>query len=156
MAYFKKTLLISLLLTLSACNEYWWTRGQPPSTTELLNRASLRVEEASSSSKEDRKEILEITNSILSSSKFLLEEDKLDTNKANLLLSDLEKSFKSLEGKLSYTNRPPFNELSGQLRAFKSSNTEIDKSALTLYTARVLFFLSSEISVPKPDPIRLS
>ena len=62
--------------------------------------------------------------------------------------------FMDMEGKLSIGSRAAFGELSGQLRVFIAAASEgesVDSSALGLFTARTLFFLANELSVPGPN-----
>ena len=141
----KVFLSLMLILSTSACNEYWWTRGQAPSPSELLKKASSRVSETHSESSYKREEIYTVAKSIIdsisNSSEYSVE-----------TLSSVEENFRTLEGKLSFGNRAPFGELHGQLKNFiNNKNKNANTEALTLYFARVLFFLSSEMKVPAPN-----
>ena len=143
---------VIIFTTLNSCSEYWWTRGQPPSPSEILKRAQSRVEENKEKYSDKRPEISKIAEKIVSETSSLSSENLTDA------LNTLENTFTGLEGQLSYGSRPPFNELSGQLRAMKenSKNGTVSEEAVKLYFARVLFFLSSEMRVPAPDPIQTS
>lgn len=142
----KHLLLLSFLFTTSACNEYWWTRGQAPAPDELLKRALKRVEENHTESKYKRDEIYAIASSI---SQYVVANDAYSVE----TLSAIEDSLKNLEGKLSYGNRAPYSELSGQLRQFQKTQNIENQEPLRLFYARLLFFLSSELKVPAPDLI---
>lgn len=156
-ARFLKALLFSIsFLTLNACNEYWWTRGQPPSAEELLKRAQSRITEVKNDYSNLRPEIsasAEAISSRLSS----LSSEALSPENLDNIIKFLEKELTSMEGKLSYGNRAPYNELCGQLRALENSNkSKLSKDSLNLYFARVLFFLTSEMKVPAPIKIARS
>lgn len=156
----KHTISLTLLLSLSSlsgCSEYWWTRGQPPASAEILSRAQERIQEVEKSTPFERGDIVEIAK-MLSSEFKSLTSDSLENDQMLEILKNVEQSLKSLEGKLSYGNRPPLQELSGQFRAIKekglnSGVESLPKESLRLFAARVLFMLSSEIKVPAPDPI---
>ncbi|HMO16731.1 MAG TPA: hypothetical protein PKA63_02650 [Oligoflexia bacterium] len=151
-----KFIIPSLLFLASACNEYWWTRGQPPATSDILSRASSRVIEMEDSSKWNRSDISSHAKTISSGlAESLVSGDK---NKAREEFLALEQTLLSLEGKLSYGNRAPFNELSGQFRSFKKRISSegfenIPDESVKLFTARVLFLLASEMNVPAPDKV---
>ena len=151
-------LLLILLMSLNACSEYWWTRGQPPSSKDLFTRANERIEDALKNRATERPEIaanaMEIKQTLSS-----LETEEISPSDLNQILSNVETSFKSLEGKISYGNRPSLNELSGQLRAIKSdiSNASLidplKLSSIRLFGGRILMYLSTELQVPAPDRI---
>jgi len=153
-----KLLLLLMILSLNACSEYWWTRGQPPSTKDLFFRANERIEEALSERANDRPEIagnaLEIKK-VLSA----LEREDINIEELRQTVANMEIPLKNLESKVSYGNRPPLSELTGQLRAIKNdltSASEVDGmkySAIRLFGGRVLMYLSSELKVPAPDKI---
>ena len=148
--FFTKLFLISLL-SLTACNEYWWTRGQPPSANQILKNSISRVTEIKEEFNNKRPEIS------VTAEKLAQEFESYDSNNPKQLLTTLEDSLKDLEGKLSYGNRAPYNELLGQLRSFKNKTDLSDSNdAMMLYFARVLFFLSTEMKVPAPDPVAKS
>jgi hypothetical protein len=136
----------------SACNEYWWTRGQAPSPAESLKKAQDRISENKLEFKDMRPEITKTAEKIVA------ETTKLSEDNLDAIFADLENSFLSLEGKLSYGNRPPYNELLGQLRVLreKTKSKDLKIEAAQLYLSRVLFFLSTEMKVPAPDPVRIS
>jgi hypothetical protein len=155
---------VLILFSFSACNEYWWTRGQPPSSSEIFNKALSKLEQSKGSSVVQRPEILSIANDLKSEFNLLIlgSQDKND-NKDDVLKSfdRVENLLMSLENKLSYGNRPPYFELSGQFRALKQSVSDngfssVSNEALNLFCARVLFFISSELQVPAPDVIKNS
>lgn len=150
----KKILLASvILLSNTACSEYWWTRGQPPSTSELFERKQITLVEAIQKDPYNREIV--IKHSELLSSALEKAVSSFGSKEAfTTALGNSQKQFISLEGKLSIGSRAAFGELSGQLRSFLQKNDEgeqIDKSAFTLFSARTLSFLASEISVPAPN-----
>ena len=89
----------------------------------------------------------------------ILDSVDVSSTQVSSTLKTIEVVFKNLERKVSYGNRPPLNELSGQLRALESEfnqNSQVDTnrvSALRLFGARVLMYLSGELNVPAPDQI---
>jgi len=145
---FNLFILVISISSLSACNEYWWTRGQPPSASELLQRAQDRVVEIKKEYHNKR------PNITTTAERLSTDLENLNTETLPSIAINLEKDFMQMEGKLSYGNRPPFNELNGQLRAMKSTGySSMDMDSAKLYFARVLFFLSTEMKVPAPDPL---
>ncbi len=150
--------LISLcLMSFSACSEYWWTRGQPPATADIFARAQERVLEMQQELPAERADIQQVASS-LSTEFQTVTADKISTQEMHESFNRIEASLISLEGKMSYGNRPPLQELSGQFRALKEKGLSVGfenlpKEALRLFGARVLFMLSSEIKVPAPDAI---
>lgn len=141
-------ILVISITSLTGCNEYWWTRGQPPSATELLKRAQNRVIETKEEFNNKRPEIASTAERLSS------DLNNLNSESLPAITMNLEKDLLQMEGKLSYGNRPPFNELNGQLRAMISSGfVNMDIDSARLYFARVLFFLSSEMKVPAPAPL---
>jgi hypothetical protein len=153
----KKILPLFLLFFLNACSEYWWTRGQPPASSEILVQAQKRVEEVKVELPTERPEIQKYAD-LLSMEFQSITSDQLTSENMQQSFSKIEEILISLEGKLSYGNRAPLQELSGQFRALKnmglSSGFEnLPKESLRLFGARVLFMLSSEIRVPAPDAI---
>lgn len=155
----KISLILALLLTTATgCSEYWWTRGQPPSTQELFSRANERISESIDQRSSNRPEIA--ANAIeVQKSLSILGSSEVKVSTVLESLKSVENSFKNLERKVSYGNRPPINELSGQLRALenelkKSSALDPGRlSAMRLFGARVLMYLSTELNVPAPDQI---
>lgn len=147
-------LLCSLLLSSAGCSEYWWTRGQPPSSKNLLSRAALQLNDAREQFGAKRLNIADLSQNIETA---LTEADAAAKSTNNsLLVTQLTSTrdlFMELEGKLSIGSRAPYSELSSQLRSFisqASSGKEINTGALELFSARVLFFMASELSVPAP------
>jgi hypothetical protein len=156
-----KLFLSSLfLLTLNSCSEYWWTRGQPPASSEILSRAKSRVIEVHQDLPSERPEIYLLADSLSSEFNIITSEDT-KSKQLSGSFSKIEEALYSLEGKLSYGNRAPLQELSGQFRALKEKGLTVGfenlpKESLKLFGARVLFMLSSEMKVPAPDAIAAS
>ena len=152
------SLVLVFLSCLTGCSEYWWTRGQPPSTEELFTRANEQISESLKNRSSSRPEVagnaIEVQNSLQ-----ILDSSDLTVDKVTQSLKSVEIAFKNLERKVSYGNRPPLNELSGQLRALESEFSDKSvleagrHSALRLFGARVLMYLSGELNVPAPDPV---
>jgi len=141
----KNLLLILLVITsLTSCTEYWWTRGQPPSTSDLLVRANDRFETSFSKRSEDRKDIAELAKSLTNS----LNESVKTTNSNSL--QKVQSDFIKLEGKLSIGSRAAYSELSKQIRAFIGSD-KVNKSGYKLFASRTIMFLASELKTPKPS-----
>jgi hypothetical protein len=138
----KNSFCIALLLTFAACNQeefhYWWSRGQPPSVSELISRAETSLKEQLEENSNKRSDIAPLVTSIsqaLTSSQLQVAYEKL-----------LE-----LDGKISVTNRAPYGELLGQLRGFINAGSELDAKAFGMFASRVIFFLASELKVPAPN-----
>jgi len=150
----KKILLASaILLSTTACSEYWWSRGQPPSTSELFERKQISLEQ--SIQKDPFKRSIVIKHSeVLSSALDQAVKSFGSKDAFDKALNISQEQFIALEGKVSIGSRAAFGELSGQLRTFAQANekgSKIDKAAFTLFSARTLSFLASEISVPAPN-----
>ncbi len=155
---FRSILVILLTLSFSACSEYWWTRGQPPSTQELFDRANEKISESLKSRSHERPEVA--ANAIeVQKGLNVLNGSEQTQEQILSSLKTIEVAFKNIERKVSYGNRPPLNELSGQLRALEheilsnSITNEGRFSALRLFGSRVLNYFSTELNVPAPDPI---
>ena len=148
----KFTCLIFILSLSTACTEYWWTRGQPPSVATQLSKAEEKLSNAIAERGDERKNIRDISNKIRSSlNQALAKVEKKQNPEKDLAAT--KKSFMSLEGKIAVTSRAPYGELSGQLRAFDKANKNgkmPEYRALGLFTARTLSFLASELSVSAP------
>lgn len=152
--------LLSALFGLSGCSEYWWTRGQPPSSSELLQRASEKVEISLRDRASARPDIAALAIDVQKSLSNIT--DSSDRQSLITGFSLLENSLKNLEGKLSYGNRPSLLELSGQNRAIladlSNPNHEVNnntRSGHKLFLSRVLNFFSNELNVPSPDPVNI-
>lgn len=151
--------LLLLIFLCAGCSEYWWTRGQPPANDTLLKRSGERLETALSMRGEYRPELaplarsirsnLELVRSSLGQAARSTEQAPEGSNAGGM--QALEKDFISLESKLSAGSRPAYAELAGQLRAFTSqltSNDGLNENGFNLFSARVQFFLASELDVP--------
>lgn len=150
--------LCLIITSATGCSEYWWTRGQPPSTETLFVRANERISESLTDRSSIRPDIaanaIEVQNGLK-----ILQSSDISSAQVSTALKTVEVALKNLERKVSFGNRPPLNELSGQLRALEGEfkqNSDVEESrvsALRLFGARVLMYLSSELNVPAPDQI---
>lgn len=143
-------------LSLSACTKDWWTRGQPPSVGDLLERSSTRLDESLKDRAYFRKDVANISQSLRGSLTKAVEQVKAGKSGAELspLFTDAQTQLLALEGKLSITERAPYSELSGQFRRFhemQQKGEAIQYPAFGLFTARVMFFLADELKVPAPE-----
>lgn len=149
-------LLISFLLILSlgGCDlDYWWSRGQPPSSQKLLTRADIRLNETlGTTARTDVKEDAQKIRADLTELNDALAKGQGGAKVSEGIVS-LSSAFSALEGKLSFGSRAPYGELLDQLQGFQKISEEngtVDKNTFALYSARTLFFLASELSVPAP------
>ena len=140
----KNLLLFLLVICSTSCTEYWWTRGQPPSTSDLLERANDRFKTSYSNRSEKRSDIASLAQNLTSS----LNESVNSTNASSL--NKVQSDFIQLEGKLSIGSRAAYSELSKQIRAFVGSN-KINKPAYRLFASRSIMFLASELKTPAPS-----
>lgn len=148
-------LSFSCLLFFCGCSEYWWTRGHPKSTTELLTSAQQKLELALSKADNSRPELVPLSKNISNSFLEALEASRKKANQNEIIarLSQVEMAMLELEGKLSVGSRAAYGELSAALRAVVNDAGDGKppvNGAFTLLTARTLNFLSNELSVPAP------
>ena len=145
----KNLLLILLVICSTSCTEYWWTRGQPPSTSDLLERANDRFSTSFEQRSEKRADIANLAKSLTNS----LNQSVNSTN-ANSL-NKVQSDFIKLEGKLSIGSRAAYSELSKQIRAFSNNSStnegSVNKSAYRLFASRSIMFLASELKTPAPS-----
>jgi hypothetical protein len=147
-------LILILSLTTSGCSEYWWTRGQPPSVKQLVQRHKMRLAQARKENKYERDDFIILSDSLAGS----LEQIYLSIgskNKAEVLtlLEQSQRDLIALEGQVSIGSRAALGELSGQFRGFQNfadNGQLLDKNSFGLFTARALSFLANELSVPSP------
>jgi len=142
------------MLSLCGCDlDYWWSRGQPPSSTNLLFRSQKQLEEnLSSTARADVKgEATQLRDALRD-----VHGDLSKGNGGARLQEGLAKvntALSALEGKISWGSRAPYGELIRQLQGFRKEAAEsgtVDKNVFSLYSARTLFFLASELSVDAP------
>ena len=141
----KNLLLFLLVIGSTSCTEYWWTRGQPPSTSDLLERANDRFKTSYKKRAEKREDIASLAKNLTESLNQSVE--SADATNLNQVQSD----FIKLEGKLSIGSRAAYSELSKQIRAFVSSENNFNKPAYRLFASRSIMFLASELKTPAPS-----
>ena len=151
-------LAFSLLLGFTAlplvgCDTgYWWSRGQPPSVETLLDRSQTKLANATKAPTNNNQKLTvgaaEIKKSLTGALNAAKDGPRHSPNVARHLKS-ARAAFLSLEGHLSPGSRPPYGELSGQLRSFitHAEKGKVDGSALGLFAARTFFFLSDELTL---------
>ena len=138
------------IFSLSSCTEYWWTRGQPPSVSELLSQSQSRLENAISTSDSANATVKmskDIENGLLKVVSSL--EEKNSVSEVRSSLYSLANNFYALDGNLTMGSRAAYGELSGQLRSFvsKIENGSVPSpQTFGLFTARTLNFLASELN----------
>jgi hypothetical protein len=153
--------VLSLNLIFCGCTEYWWTRGQPPSVENLISRSRAKLLEARGSRADARRNVSRISQdlekSLLAAVLVIQREDPEGSSPQAELLESLESAanaFIALEGTVSIGSRAALGELSGQMRSFAtlaSQGKPLAFPAFGLFTARTLFFLANELSVPAPS-----
>lgn len=143
-------------------NDYWWQRGQPKSTAQLLeiSRGKLIANlSAFSTARPDIAPDAEAIQTSLTSAYDVLSGVHSGGKKGDVStqLAKTEERFIEIEAKLSIGSRPAYGELAGQLRVFSQKlrggqdvSDEGFREAFGLYTSRVLAFLANELSVPAP------
>lgn len=149
------SILGAVMFGATGCSEYWWTRGQTPSVKTLVTRAESDFENAKSRFSTTRPDLFpaaaEIRDALTGA--LAIAERGGGTRQVATLVEACINDFVQLEGKLSIGSRAAFGELSGQLRVIATNATEgkdIEYAPLGLFTARTLFFLANELSVPQP------
>ena len=155
---FVRTFPVLLLLAaapLGGCNEYWRSRGQPPSVTTLLTRSSANLEQNVANFGKSRAEVVPVFQEINASLDSVVDLARKNSAPETLTpqFEKLAGTFIGLEEKLSLGSRPAYGELSGELRALAADNREkkrTNPSTIGLFAARTKNFLASELSVPAP------
>ena len=144
------TFLLLILLSSSACTEYWWSRGQPPSPKERFSRQETNLAAALEESKSSKPELANSAARISALLSEIVNRQEKRQTETYTLLDALAVDFMKLEGKLSYTSRPAYGELSSQIRAFQSNLREgggFADNAFKLFAARACSFLASELRI---------
>lgn len=152
----RKLFLLTILLTsLTGCDRYWWTRGQPPSSEELLSRATAGFDEQVTISNESRKDIAQTTKDLrdhlITASKHVSRPENLRPLREEL--ATVEDLFNQLQQRVSIESRAPIAELSGQLRAIQTKSEKgevVEPAVFELFASRTLFLLANELTVPPP------
>ena len=144
-----------LLCGTTACSEYWWQRGQPPSVDTLLARSSANLQDAEGKYASQRPDVLSQFRELDSSLDKVVQFARTNSEQGEYSgqLELLSQQFMQLEGKLSIGSRAALGELSGQLRSFisdKKSNQHLTYGTVGMFAARTKNFLASELSVPAP------
>ena len=143
------------VLCLTACTEYWWTRGQPPAVSTLYARAKSQLNLAHNENPYNRGPVIKISSQLQSSlSRALNSLHKGEISEK--ALSSSRQSFIEIERHLSMGSRPAYGELTGQFRVMTKDKEALSPLAFELFTARVYLFLASELSVPAPKAPRAS
>lgn len=149
-------LLVLLALSLSSCSDYWWQRGQAPSPKDLLTKANTEfatvAKEDAVKNNRDSALIKAATDVKESLNKAVsLSDEKANTEEIVNLLETSALTFTRLEGKINYTSRPAYGELSAQIFATKNAiknKNSVKNESLTLLSARVIKFMASELALP--------
>jgi len=143
------------ILSLSACDSYWWTRGQPPAPSELVKRAAESFDAELAKNQQSRAELASKAKDL----KLLLvtiadQSGKAGTSRVLVSsLRDASQKFLGIEDSLSIESRPAFAELSGQLRRLTADvekSSSVDAAVVETFVSRSLFLLSNELTVPAP------
>jgi len=153
---FLLAMIVALSCSLSACSEYWWERGQPPAVAKLLDRAQTRLNENIEKHKSDRAKTAEIAAKVEQSLITSLDSVKNEKSPAavNTDLENVATQFMQLEGNIAVTSRAAYGELSGELRRFiqqSAKSEKVEYAPFGTFTARTLFFLADELTVPAPN-----
>ena len=152
-----KLFALSLLLvsSLTGCSREWWERGQAPSVPTLLDRSSAELKTSLDTRSAARPEIAPAAKAIQQSLLASLEvvQKKGDGPELMKNLTSARDQFIAIDQLLSIGSRAPYAELSGELRVFitkASKNGELQYPAFGMFTARTMFFLANELTVPAP------
>src|SRR5690606_38539326 len=126
-------IVILSALSLTACSEYWWTRGQPPRPGKLYTRAQATLNEAKHANSYQREEVIELSGKIEKSLNSMIKSSS-EGQSTREAISNLKSSFVLLESKLSKGSLPAYAELSGQLRNLSLSE-EVATPSIELFAA---------------------
>ena len=142
-------------LSLSACDSYWWTRGQPPAPSDLVKRASdsfdaelAKNAQARSDFAPKAKELKALLVTIAQQSSHRDAAEQIVPT-----LREASQTFLGIEDSLSIGSRPAFAELSGQLRRLTADvekTSSVEATVVETFVSRSLFLLSNELTVPAP------
>ena len=147
--------VLLLALSWSGCTEYWWTRGQPPSVSEMIAKAQTKLTATRKKYGTHREKVGAASEQIELSlhQAVVLVQGKGTTAEVAEQLSVAEQAFIELDTNVSMGSRAALGELSGQLRRLSknvNSGTMPEFTNIGLFTARTLSFLASELEMPKP------
>lgn len=148
--------LVCCSATFLGCTEYWWTRGQPPSPSSLVEQGQKELAEARRTSKGNRETVAEVSRDLEYSLTHALRLISSDGSGEEITehLESSRKALMTLEGKVSYGSRAPLGELAGQLRKFlalTAHGEQPEYEGFALFTARTLSLLATELTVPSPS-----
>ena len=152
---FQLLTLLVLTTSLTGCTREWWTRGQPPAISEIVSRAETRLNEAIATNATKRQDFVPLAKDLhqaLLGGMGTVREG-LPAAQVMTSLVDCRNSFIKLEHNLSPGSRAAYGELSGQMREFERIAREgqaLSSHSFELFSARTMFFLASELSVPAP------
>lgn len=146
----------SAIIFTSGCSEYWWTRGQPPSVAQLLERSQSKLANARSKRGSQRPTVSAVSEEIETalSDSIAAADSRGASRQLAQSLQRAQEGFVKLEGRISVGSRAPLSELSGQIRELADSarrDGSVSAKTLGLFAARTYTFLANELSVPAPS-----
>lgn len=144
--------LVLLATTVSGCDSYWWTRGQPPATGELVQKAALAFDEQLKVSESARPDIAAAAKNA-KAALLQLASSARSSRGDGAAFDVVAQSLAPLENSLSMGSRPALAELTGQFRVFAQqahAGQDLNAPAVETLVSRALFLLASELSVPAP------
>lgn len=152
----KIVLLLSALLPLTACTDYWWHRSQPPSVETLLSRAESKLAASIGAAPASRQDVAGLAKTI--ETELRATYNILDKGKGSVVLNPdrldpIETALINLDSKLAVTSRAPYGELCGEFRRFKSAvanRQRVDPAPFGLFSARTISFLASDLTLAPP------
>lgn len=155
--FFQLFLILCLIVSTTACSEYWWTRGQPPSIETLVERSHERFNETLAKRGSFRPSLAKISSDLEKSLGTTYHAVQPQASAHNIdLVQELEHGrnlLLDLEPELSIGSRAAYGELSGQMRTFLARVAEgksLSPEIFGLFNARICFFLANELEVPGP------
>jgi len=155
---FRSLFFFVCLFSVLGCSDYWWSRGQAPGVSQLLERSETRLNDSLGKNSSSRPLLSPVASQVSAGlKKSLADLDAISEDMpkgAGANMTALKQSFMQMEGLLSIGSRAAYGELAGQLRTFSgalSSGKKVDPKAFGLFAARTKFFLANELSVPAPN-----
>ena len=145
-------------LSLSGCDSYWWTRGQPPATGELVQRATAAFDDHLQNAEKSRPDLVSAAKDARGA--LLALAQAVRTASANgkaavdpAAIEAVNQKLVPIEHSLSIGSRPAFAELSGQIRHLSQQANEgqaLSAPAVETVVSRTLFLLANELTGPPP------